>query len=295
MPTRLSFSYYPWITQKISGPQLAEAIKGFVRVLQGALGSALQIDPPKEMEIPDQLMDLKEKATGGVAGKIALLNPIGYALVHAEMEEVEAVAVIRRKIGSEVGPTYRAQLYTHRTHWEKGLKKVRDVRGRSIAFGSPQSTSNFLVPAVMLWEQGVHPLNGLRRVEFAGGHDTAAKAVFNGQLDVGAGHDGVISDLKSKPGFEDADKKLVRIAWSDPIPSDPVAVSIPDSAVRKKVADALVAIAKPGKPTSPGNKAVLNFWGTTEGFEPISPDAYAPLLRLMYPLGLRPNDLLRKL
>jgi phosphonate transport system substrate-binding protein len=295
MPTRLSLSYYPWITQSISGPELARAIGGFVGLLQAqlrrALGNDLQIDLQKEMEIPDQLNDVKEKPAGGVAGKIALLNPIGYALVHAEAPVVKAVAVIRRRIGSEVGPTYKAQLYTHR---KTAIKEVKQARGRSMAFGSPQSTSNFLVPAVMLRKQGIHPLNGFARVDFTGGHDKAAVAVYESRLEVGAGHDGVIADLSNRTGFGDADQVLVRLAFSDPIPSDPVVVHMSDSAIADEVAKALSAIAAPGAPDSDGNKAVLSFWGTKEGFEAISPEAYAPLLDLMSPLGLRPNDLLRK-
>jgi ABC-type phosphate/phosphonate transport system substrate-binding protein len=294
-PTRLRLSYYPWITQSISGTELAAAIAVFRDLLQealrGGMGNALQIDLQKEMKIPDQLKDMKEKPAGDVAGKIGLLNPIGYALVHAEVPEVEAVAVVRRKIGTEVGPTYKAQLYTHS---KTAIKKVREARGRSMAFGSPQSTSNFLMPAVMLWEHGVHPLNGFARVAFTGGHDKAAGAVYKRELDVGAGHDGVISDLASKPGSEDAEKVLVRIAWSDPIPSDPVAIHTSDPAVRDQVVKALLQIAGPNDRESDGNKAVKSFWGTNEGFETISPDAYLPLLRLMHPLGLRPDDLLRK-
>jgi ABC-type phosphate/phosphonate transport system substrate-binding protein len=302
-PTRLTLSYYPWITQSISGPELARAIAAFVDLLQAALrqtlGNALQIDLLPEMEIPDQLKELKEKPAGGVAGKIGLLNPIGYALAHRDVPDVEAIAVIRRKIGTEpAGPTYRAQLYTHR---KTAIKTVREVRGRSIAFGSPQSTSNFLVPAVMLWEQGVHPLNGLTKVEFAGGHDKAAIAVYEGRVDVGAGHDGVILDLANRPGFGDAADVLKRIAWSERILSDPVAVHISDADLRKHVREALIRIAKRGEPESDGNKAVHRFWGTKEGFDPISADDlissddYVPLLRMMYPLGLRADDMLRKI
>lgn len=296
MATRLSLSYYPWITQSISGPALEQAIAAYVELLQAdlrrTLGNDLRIDLLPEMAIPDQLEELKKSPTGGVAGKIGLLNPIGYALAHREMPEVEAIAVVRRKIGTEAArPTYNAQLYTHRN---TEIQNLKQVRGRSMAFGSTQSTSNFLVPATMLWERGIHPLNGFARVEFAGGHDKAAIAVYKGQLDVGAGHDGVISDLAGRPGFEDAGDVLVRLAWSEPIPSDPVAVHTVDVQLRDHIAEAVCRVAKPGESESDGNLAVHRFWGTKEGFEPISPDAYAPLLRLMYPLGLRGDDLLRK-
>jgi phosphate/phosphite/phosphonate ABC transporter binding protein len=273
---------------------LAQAVGVFRDLLQAELrkdmGNTVQLDLLNAMEIPDQLRDMKAAPTGDVACKIGLLNPIGYAMTHAQVPAVQAIAVIRRKIGAgPAGPTYRSQIYTR---WDHGIKTLADVRGHSMAFGSTQSTSNFLMPAVMLWEQGIHPLNAFLRVEFTGGHDKAALAVYNGSLDVGAGHDGVILDLASKPGFTDATTKLVRLAWSEPIPSDPVAVNATDPTVSAQVTQALLRVAKPNDAGSPGNKAVQQFWGTSEGFESTTPDAYGPLLRLMYPLGLRPADML---
>src|SRR5215831_16625314 len=252
MPTRLTLSYYPWITQTISGAALAQAVGVFRDLLQAQLrqemrNAAVQLDLLNVMEIPDQLRDMKEKPTGDVICKIGLLNPLGYALVHAEEPKVEAVAVIRRKMpNGDVGPTYRAQLYANRKSAIK-KDKIEDIRGRTIAFGSPDSTSNFLVPAHMLWEAKIHPLNGLKRVDFAGGHDTAAIAVYEGRSDVGAGHDGVIINLANRPGYGDADKVLTTVKWSPDIPSDPVAVHTADAAVRQHVVDALIAIAKPNE------------------------------------------------
>jgi ABC-type phosphate/phosphonate transport system substrate-binding protein len=293
MPARLTLSYYPWITQSISGAALAQAVGSFRDLLESELrqgmGNSVQLDLLKVMEIPDQLRDMKEKPAGDLVCKIGLLNPIGYALAHSQVPDVQAVAVIRRKIGKTAGPTYLSQIYTRVDH---GIKTIADVRGHSMAFGSTQSTSNFLMPAVMLWEQGIHPLNGFLRVEFTGGHDKAALAVYNGSLDVGAGHDGVISDLAKS--FKDADRILTTIQWSEPIPSDPVAVNASDAAVSEQVTQALLRVAKPNDPTSAGNKAIEKFWATSQGFDSISPGAYGPLLRLMYPLGLRPNDMIPK-
>jgi len=261
--------------------------------LREALGSALEIDLLKEMEVPDQLEELKKKPTGGVAGKIGLLNPLGYALAHKQVPDVRAIAVVRRKIGAEVGPTYKSQLYTHRKTAIKA-EKVEQARGRSMAFGSPQSTSNFLVPAAMLWEKGIHPLNGFSRVEFTGGHDKAAIAVYEGRLEVGAGHDGVIIDLATRPGYGDADQVLTTIAWSEPIPSDPIAIHASDAQLSERVAGALLRIAQPNDPESEGNKVVQRFWGTAEGFESVSPNTYDSLFSHMEVLGLRHADLMRK-
>jgi phosphonate transport system substrate-binding protein len=299
MPTQLSLSYYPWITQSISGEPLRLAIDTFRGLLEAELrqgmGNSVEIKLLNEMQVPDQLNDLRQRPAGGVVCKIGLLNPIGYALAHAATPDVKAIAVIRRKIPGvqdAAGPTYRAQLYVRAN---SPIKTFKDMRGRSMGFGSTQSTSNFLMPAMMLWKQGVHPLNGFSRVEFTGGHDKSAIAVYQGKVDVGAGHDGVIIDLASRPGFSDAAKVLVnRDWWTDPIPSDPIAVHTADQAVADQVAQAFLRVAKPGDHQSAGNQAVKAFWGTMEGFQAISADAYNGLVRSMDPLGLRPDDILRK-
>jgi phosphonate transport system substrate-binding protein len=296
VPKRLSFSYYPWITQSISGPDLKQAITDFVGLLNqelaAATGNELQIDDsPAVFEVPQQLEDMQSPPAGGVVGKIGLLNPIGYALAHKDVPDVKAIAVVRRKIGNTVSATYKAQFYAHRRSL---VSKLEQLRGRSIAFGSPQSTSNFLVPAAMLLQKGIlNPLTGFTRLTFAGGHDKAAIAVYEGDVDIGAGHDGVIIDLAGKPGYADANQVLQNIAWSDPIPSDPVAINAPDQ-VRNQVTQALLKVAKPNDAGSEGNAVVKRFWGTDQGFETIDPEAYNVLFASMTALGLKRDDLLRK-
>src|SRR5262245_53114175 len=151
---RITLTYYPWITQSISGPVLRAALDEFAGALQtelrGALGEATQVELLPEMVVPDQLQQLEQKPEKGAFCKLALLNPIGVALVHKRSPQIDTVAVIQRKIGDgKPGPTYKAQLYTNR---KTAIRNMRQMRGRTIAYGSPQSTSNFLVPAAMLWD-----------------------------------------------------------------------------------------------------------------------------------------------
>jgi phosphate/phosphite/phosphonate ABC transporter binding protein len=302
MPTQLSLTYYPWITQEISGEPLRLAIDNFRGLLETALrhgmGNDVTLKLLPEMQVPEQLADIKKKPEDdGLVCRIGLLNPIGYAMTHGAVPDVQSVAVIRRKIPGvqdTAGPTYKAQLYVRAN---SPIKTVQDMRKHSMGFGSRQSTSNFLVPATMLWEQGIHPLNGFSRVEFTGGHDFAARAVYQSKVDIGAGHDGVIVNLAATPGFSDAAEVLRTVQWSEDIPSDPVAVHVAATAdakkIAKQVADALIKVANPDDGDgSVGNLAVKAFWGTTKGFQTISPDAYNGLLRVMYPIGLRPADML---
>ena len=57
MPTTLSLTYYPWITQSISGPALRQAIDEFRGLLEGQLrqqiGNDARIELQNAMEVPD--------------------------------------------------------------------------------------------------------------------------------------------------------------------------------------------------------------------------------------------------
>ena len=292
---RLTLSYYPWINQRLDPATLAQTMTQFATLIEAELsqqiGDSSQITVLPPLSVPDQIKDISEAPSGPLAGKIALMNPIGYALIHEKVPEVEAVSVVLRKIGANpTGPTYRAQIYTNVL---TGIKSLADLRKRSFAFGSPQSTSNFLVPAHMLWRAGLHPMNAFSRLEFAGGHDLVAKAVYEGRVDAGAGHDGVIIDLATKLGYSNAAERLVRIEWSEDIPSDPVVVNVPDATLKAAVLNALLAIAKPNDPASPANVLIGKFWGTTEGLAAIDADEYRVLLPYMEHLSIRPEDVLQ--
>ena len=279
MARKLSFSYYPWISQRLSGEPLKQAIARFVQLLNDALrsmpGNDLEIDAPVVFDVPKQMEDMKSPPVG-VVGKIALMNPLGYVLARKNKtgqvdEQVKAIAVVLRpEIGkppneAKAVPKYKAQLYTHE---RTGIKTLEQIRGRLLGFGSSHSTSNFLVPAALLHTKGIHPLSAFKRVEFTGGHREAVLAVYKGELEVGAGHDGVIVDLAAVEEFKDATKVLKTIEWSEEIPSDPIVMNAPDAA-RKRIFEALVKVAAPNKPDSEGNAAVDSFWGTKQGFETI--------------------------
>lgn len=296
MSRKLQLTYYPWITQSISGSALATAIKSFADILSAdlrtRLGDAVSIDVLPELDVSDQIAHIKARPAAGVDAVVALMNPLGYAAARESEPAVVAITVVRRQIpGSPPGPTYRAQIYVNAL---SGISRLEELRKRSFAFGSPQSTSNFLMPAHLLWTKGIHPLHAFNTVTFAGGHDKAAEAVYKGLVDAGAGHDGVIVDLATKRGYSNAAERLTRIAWSPDIPSDPVAYRGSDVDLQAAVLASLCAIAPTNDAAAAGNQAIKAFWGTTEGLEPIAPDAYAVLLSSAKDLGLRPDDMLRK-
>ena len=216
------------------------------------------------------------------------MNPLGYVFARARNSQVAAIALAQRIIHGKVGDVYFAQVYAHKS---SGITKddLSRMKGRSIGFGVPISTSNFLVPAYELRQRGFHPLAAFSRVEFLGGHDNVAKAVYAGKVDLGAGHDGVIVDLAAQPGFGDAKDRLQTVLESRPIPSDPIAVFIDNQNERTVLQEALVAAGK----TPEGKDALAKFWGNAQGVSRTTPDAYDDLNASVNALALSERDLIR--
>lgn len=311
MAQDLKLSYYPWLTQNVDPAEIRRQIEVLASIvgseLSKLLGSPATVTVQRAVEVPEQI----DKIVSG-EHHIALMNPLGYVFARARNPAVTPVAVAERIIDGTVGVTYFSQIYTNKKSAIKKLytsqntttEKVaeadpkskeafrKQIFGqpltRSIGFGLPYSTSNFLVPAHDLKRIGVHPFSRLGRTEFLKGHEIIAKAVYDGKVDLGAGHDGVIIDLSNQPGYGDALERLVTLIRSDPIPSDPVAVNLPDDALRSAVQKALVIAGD----TEDGKKALIIFWGNTQGLAATDEKPYEELNRIRLELGFEREDLL---
>lgn len=141
---------------------------------------------------------------------------------------------------------------------------------------------------MMAKDWGVNPLTGFTRLQFLGGHDSVAKAVYAGNVDVGAGHDGVIADLARQPGFGDAKARLVRLGWTNEIPSDPIVANIADPKARGALADAMVKACN----DATASAALSRFWGGVTKLAKQTSKEYALLGDAMDALGLSDHDVL---
>ena len=64
-------------------------------------------------------------------------------------------------------------------------RSIKDLVGKTFAFGNKSSTMSYLVPRYTMAQRGVH-LGDFNKVLFAGGHDKVARAVIEGRADAGA-------------------------------------------------------------------------------------------------------------
>lgn len=279
-----TLNYYPWLTQNVPPDVVHQQIERFAAEIAAALKAAnapvADVRVAPAIDVPEQI----DQILGGDA-QIGLMNPLGFAFARRRAGDIEAAAVAQRIIDGVIGITYFAQIYTRA---DATVADLAALAGTSIGYGTPYSTSNFLIPAHMLQRAGVHPLLGFSRVEFLKGHEIVARAVYEGKVTAGAGHDGVIIDLARQPGFEDASEKLVRIGRSPAIPSDPVVVNVSNTLERATLQAAIVAAGA----TDAGKEALKIFWGNAQGLAQTVSGAYEPLIAAMTDLRLTEADLL---
>lgn len=285
---QLSLSYYPDITQKQTAEDVHASIVVFAQRLAAQLTRDLGIDVAINvlpvMSVPDQYRAMLDGRT-----HIGLMKPVAYVFAHEKRPGILPAAVALRPIDGQVGDHYFGQVYTRR---RLGLSSIADLAASGaarwrLAYGDRFSTSNFLIPANILATGGVHPFLFFKSIEFYGGHDLAAEAVYEGRADIGCGHDGVIKILAQK--YPDAEDMLVQLGHED-IHSDPVVVDtdlLPAPITLAAIERACVAIN-----SDPDVLAALDlFWGWVKGLAPTKHANYASIEHALKRLSLTDIDM----
>jgi phosphonate transport system substrate-binding protein len=186
------------------------------------------------------------------AGRIDALEVGPFAYVLAVQEAgAEALganvsaAAEKPQFDPELNPYYYSWLVTLKG---SGIATTNDLRGRTLAFVDPASTSGHLIPKAYLLKNGVNPDTDMRTT-FSGSHATALLAVWNKKADAATISDEALRNLtvqkqvdtcwfadgawgKRRSGAElknlfDACPvgRIIPIAQSDPIPDVPFAVN----------------------------------------------------------------------
>ena len=104
-----------------------------------------------------------------------------------------------------------------------GIKMMKDLRGKSMAFGSTSSTSSFNFPVAMLIADGVDPVKDLNKVIIAGSHSASLAALAEGKVDAAAAS--YNSFGKAVKGGAIDPEKFEALAKSQPIPNPPLAMN----------------------------------------------------------------------
>ena len=67
-----------------------------------------------------------------------------------------------------------------------GITRLEDLKGKTVSFGSPSSTSCHLMPRKYLMDVGLEPERDFKRIAYSKAHDAAIAAVASGQVDAAA-------------------------------------------------------------------------------------------------------------
>ncbi|HVZ06876.1 phosphonate ABC transporter substrate-binding protein [Rhodopila sp.] len=217
---------------------------GFQKLLEQKLGVPVKLYPAA---------DYAGVMQGMAAGQLdaAAFGASGFAGTWLDCKCVEPVVVPQEKDGT----TYYYSVMV--TLANSGIKSLADMKGHSLAFADPNSTSGYLIPSATLKSKGIDLSDGayFSRTGFAGGHEQGVVAVLNKQYDAcvtwtsgqGDKAEGYTrGNLRSM-----VDKKMLRmsdinIIWqSGKIPNGPWAVrtALPAD-LKKEFSDFMLAMPK---------------------------------------------------
>jgi phosphonate transport system substrate-binding protein len=160
--------------------------------------------------------------------EISNMGALVYARIWLDTQgNIEPMVVALAEDGSA---SYHAMMYVRA---DSGITSLDQMRGRSLAWADPNSTSGFLVPRSELREAGINIDSFFSRTGFAGGHEQAIVAVLNRQYDAGVTASSALGE--ESQGFTRGNFRLmvdkgmlnmrdIRIIWrSRPIPGGMIA------------------------------------------------------------------------
>ena len=131
----------------------------------------------------------------------------GFTFVQASMRsEGRVIPLVQR----EEDEKFRSVFITDA---HSGITKLEDLKGKTLSFGSPSSTSGHLMPRSFLLAAKVNPDADLKRVSFSGAHDATVAAVASGKVDAGALNISVWDKLVAE---KKVDTAVVKVFYTTP-------------------------------------------------------------------------------
>jgi phosphonate transport system substrate-binding protein len=125
------------------------------------------------------------------------VGPFSYVLA-AQVASAEAIAVSNytTKVDLDKLPGYYSVLITKKG---SGIKSIADLKGKTVSFADPASTSGYLVPFVEIMNAQKFDAKDqldtfFGKAIFAGNHPASVQAVNTGKVDAGATFDDNLTD-----------------------------------------------------------------------------------------------------
>jgi phosphonate transport system substrate-binding protein len=208
---------------------------------------------------------------------LAFVHPVGYVLANREAK----ATILARNLWHGKS-SFTARIYVRR---DSGIKSLEELRGKTMAFVDPASSSGYTYPMVLLIQRGLvknkDPKTFFKEVVFAGSHDASMRALLNGHVDAIASFDLAREQYIKDPAERE---RVIFVAETPPIPEAGIAARDGlDPAMFARVRAALLQI------RGPAYAALLKRLYDIDGFEPGDDRDYDPVRAAMELLGLRPR------
>jgi phosphonate transport system substrate-binding protein len=231
---------------------------------------------PTRLFAPADYNGVMQGLLGGTID-LAWLGPSSYAAVF--IENPNAIEPILVKVNTDGTYGYFAIGFARA---DSGITSFDDLKGKSFAFGDPNSGSGYLIPRIEIEDNGysLKPGEFFSDVVFSGGHEQSIVGVANGDFDasvtwadaLGEWEDGYNSGALRKAadsGIVDMND-LVQIWQSNVIPEGPIVVR---QALPERVKIEMTAMLAALPYTDPACAYAIQA-GDALGFRPIDHSAY---------------------
>ena len=197
---------------------------------------------------------------------IGFMGPLQYIIAH---QHSGAIPLLGEVYGDKA--SYTSRIFVRK---DSGISSLAQLRGKSIAFTDPISSSGFLYPVTIFTDKKLfvkEPKDFFGQVYFSGGDEQSIRAVYNGFVDAAGVGEFSYSLLKA----EERDQVIV-IGESRPIPSHCVVARkglAPER--RDALRDALLALNEEG----PDHKLLKNLYGV-DGYVRVTHETFADVAKL---------------
>lgn len=234
--------------------QLMENVQPVVDYLERAMGV------PIRHFVATDYSGVVEALRNGSAD-MGFMGPLQAVIAH---RQAGAYPILGEIYNGE--PTYRSKIFVRR---DSGIKSIEDLKGRTMAFVDPISSSGFMYPLDIFHQKGLiegAPEAYFKKIYFAGGDEQAIRAVYNGFVDAAGVSQYAFNLLRGNERNE-----VFAIAESRPIPSHCVVVRKGVGQHRvETVKEALLALNDEAHP----DHALLRQLYNVDGYVPVTIDTY---------------------
>jgi phosphonate transport system substrate-binding protein len=208
---------------------------------------------------------------------IAWFGPLSYYLAEQEAG-AEAFAVGVMANGKS---TYRSLFVVP---GDSPIKSLQDLKGKSVAFVDPASTSGGLMPTYLIKKAtGMMPEQFFGKFTWAGSHDAAEMAVKNRTVDAAADND-ITYPLMLEKGLITKQSNRV-LMYSPELPGSPLTYrsDLPTN-LKAKIRNAILTAHKQIKVTG---------YGKLVRYASVTPADYQPIRDMVKELGLKKDQMLK--